>query len=706
MAAQTTKGKDPTRAWYDTKPYAPNFAAAAIDRFDSHQERLRKSRLYDRMRRSWLTYYSRDSKDAGCDNTDISLAGERGELLILKPNRFRRLINDQLDVVRQTLPDYEPIAINTDAESQAQVQLVLSLLDDSSRRHNRPAQRVLQAEVAALFGEGILHGRWDGDRGKVAMVDNQGEPIYEGDHVWSVRTPYEVAYDMTSPDQNCMRWKIVHEPENKFDLLAEFGDDGGDIEHAILSANAWSRHFVGDKMFGRDEIEFDDSIGVFHVYVEPCKSCPEGRYAKVLDSRTVLLDGPLDEKTAGVFILRPSTVIFKNEGYTNNFGGLSISEGHSAIISTLMSNADAHGLQRMLTPRESNLSDVDKGAGLIWMPYDHKDANGEDIPEPHMLQVAIFPPELLSLEQLLARELDTVMGGSAVTRGDPEATKGDSGSKSAMLYAAAQSVGNGFMTAVLRLDADRATWEIDSYKRHATVERVVAIVGQKNTYTAKKWKAEDLSAIDRVNVRSADASRDSFTGRMTMAELFIGQPPEQRRELQAFVQTGRIESVTEDIDTARILIERENEAIRSGKGEVIVRPSDPHREHIANHLKLENDDEVRRDPGALARNAAHLAQHVAALTPGSPAFDAEILMLTGQQPLGISPTVSNSGAGTGNPGPNDAQAPGGAPSPAAGPASDAGPGLPKPAQQPQVPSTGERLNLPPPPTPTVGVTGG
>lgn len=703
--ATVQKGQDPTKAWYDTKPYAPQFAAAAVDRFDAHQERLRKSRLYDRMRRAWLTYYSRDSKDAGCDNTDIALAGERGELLILKPNRFRRLINDQLDVVRQTQPDYEPIAINTDAESQAQVQLVLSLLDDSSRRHNRPAQRVLQAEVAALFGEGILHGRWDGDKGKLAMVGRDSEPVYEGDHVWSVRTPYECAYDMTSPDQTLPRWHIIREPENKFDLLAEFGDDGGGIEHAILNADAWSRHFVGDKMFGRDEIEHDDSIGVYHVYVERCPSCPEGRYAKLIDSKTVLIDGPLDEKVAGVFYLRPSTVIFRNEGYTNNFGGLSISEGHSAIVSTLMSNADAHGLQRMLVPKASNLDDVDKGAGLVWMNYDHFDpASGKEIPEPHMLKVDVFPTELLSLEQLLARELDTVMGGSAVTRGDPEATKGDSGSKSAMLYAAAQSVGNAFMTAVLRVDADRASWEIDSYKRHATVERVVAIVGQKNTFTAKRWKAEDLSAIDRVNVRPADASRDSFAGRMQMAELFIGQPPEQRRELQAFVQTGRVEVVTEEIDTVRILIERENEAIRSGKGDVIVRPSDDHRAHIAEHLKLEHDDEVRRDPAALARNQAHVKEHVAALTPGSPAFDAEVLMLTGQQPLGVA-APSDGGAGTGSPGTPNA-APGGPPSPANGPASDSGPALPKPAQQPQNPATGERLNLQPPPTPKVGVSGG
>lgn len=681
------------KAWYDNDPYSTAFATKAIEKFQAHQDVLKRSKLYDRMRRSWLTYYSRD-KNSDCDTTDIAFAGERGELIILKPARFRRLVNDQLDVVRQTAPDFEPVALNTDAESQAQTQLTLSILDESGRRHHRPEQRVENAEIAALMGEGVIHGRWNPNKGRVAMVDGKGDPVYEGDHEWSVRSPYEVAYDKTSPDPYVPRWKIVLEPENRWDLLKEHEDDGADIRQAVLDADPWSSHFSGEHMFGRDPDPNDDSIGVYHVYVEPCPSCPEGRNGRVLSDRAILTDGPLDEKRAGVFFLHPAKVIFKREGYTNNFGGLPVAEAHSAAISTIASNADAHGLQRLMTPRAGNLDDTDKGAGLTWLYYDHTDANGDKVPEPKMLQVNVFPPELLNLEEMLRGELDTVMGGSPTQRGDNSATKGESGSSKALLYAAAQSVSNAFMAAVLRLDADRATWEIESLKRHATIERTTAIVGKKNEYTVTKWKAEDLSAVDRVNVRNADASRDSFAGRMAVAEMLIPLPVDQREQMQAFIMTGRIETITEDIDIKRLLVERENDTIRDPKQPVpVVLASDQHKEHLAKHFALDMDETIRQNPALQLRNRQHIAQHVECLTPGSPKFDAQTLILTGQTPLGVPDP---------NAGKPSAPAAGEAPqAPAPTPGGKTG-NMPENAKQPVNPATGERTQLPGPPTPAVG----
>lgn len=692
--------KKPERAWYDTDPYDQAFSRAVLEKFRAHQDVLKRSKLYERMKRAWALFYHRD-RNADCDNTDIQFGGERGEIIILKPARFRRLINDQVDVVRQTLPNYEPVALNTDAESQAQTQLVLSILEDSGRRHHRPEQRVASAEMAALLGESVLHGRWDPNKGRVLATggkDKDGKAlpsVYEGDHVWSVRSPYEVAYDKTSPDIYAPRWHVVLEPENRFDLMVEHQDEP-EVWAALRDAPEWSRHFTGEHMFAREEDPNDDSIGVYHVYVEPCPSCPEGRNTRVLDERTILTDNALDEKRAGVFILNPARVMFKREGHTNNFGGMALADAHAANIGTIVSNADAHGLQRLLAARKANLSDTDKGAGLSWIYYDHRTPDGEEIPEPHMLNVNTFPQELLSLDQLLAKEIDTAMGGSPVQRGDNSATQGESGSSKALLYAAAQSVQSAFMAQVLMIDAARASWEIESLQRHATIERATAIVGKKNEYTIAKWKGEDLSAIDRVNVRPADAARDSFAGRMTVAEMLIKLPPEERRDMQAFIQTGNISTITEEIDTKRLLIERENDAIRSKTDPMpIVLASDPHREHIEKHLLLDADEMVRKDPELQMRNRKHLLEHVAYLTPGSPVFDPQILMLTGQMPFGIDPNAT----------PNTAAEPEGdesAPPVQGGDAKKPPSGMPEPAQQPKNPATGERVPLPGPPTPTTG----
>jgi hypothetical protein len=291
------------------------------------------------------------------------------------------------------------------------------------------------------------------------------------------------------------------------------------------------------------------------------------------------------------------------------------------------------------------------------------------------------------------------MGGSPTQRGDNSATKGESGSSKALLYAAAQSVSNAFMAAVLRLDADRATWEVESLKRHATIERTTAIVGKKNEYTVSTWKSEDLSAVDRVNVRNADASRDSFAGRMAVAEMLIPLPPEQREQMQAFIMTGRIETITEDIDVKRLLIERENDAIRDPKQPVpVVLGSDQHKEHLLKHLALEMDETIRRNPALQLRNKQHCAGHIAHLTPGSPEFDAQVLILTGQTPLGVAdPALSGKPAPSATD-PKQAEQT----SAQAGTPGGKGAGLPENAKQPVNPATGERTQLPGPPTPAVG----
>lgn len=623
------------------------FAAAAMERHKSGLERLKTSRRHFRMRASWTSYYSR-ALDSGCDETEVATGGEKGELIKLSPNVYRRLIQDQLSQVQQTPPDYQPEAINSDPEAQAQCSLSLGVLDQYKRTKHLEEYRNKTAELALCLSEGFRHVRWDPQAGKEAMpmVDPQGAPVldqktgqprmvFEGDHVISVRTSYEVTYEPNSPDPLRPRWWIVQEPENKFDLMAQFGADSPDIAAAIMGAPKWSS-FSKEWNYEQNEDQHDDTIAVYWVYYERCRALPEGRCALIVDDKTVLLDGAMDEDRAGVFRLAVSDVIFRSESHTSNFDGLPLSAAYKSIIGTIATNFDAGGVQRMIAARKSNIDEHALGTSLSIVDYDHTDMTSQvPVPKPEMLDTLFIKPEHFTYEQLLSNLLDKVMGGSPVTRGDPEATKGDSGSKAAMLFAAAQSVSSGFVRAVLRSDEEVATHIISSLRRHATVPRLTSILGDDSEYTSKRFVGEDLSKLSRINVRQANPARDTFQGRMAIAELLADKTPEQQQQTMSIINTGRIEPATKDIETSRLLIDRENEALRTLTAPPPVAiDTDQHAEHFLKHAACKNDPAIRGNPELLKRYDQHCAEHIAMLTPDSGNFAGmQVLALTRQTPL-------------------------------------------------------------------------
>jgi hypothetical protein len=720
---------NPRENWLRLPEFSALFAAAAVERFDGQQERAKSAGLHQRRLRAWSMYFSR-GKHGTCDDTEIGSSGERGEITHISPNRFRRLMQDQLTDIVQTPPDYEPQARNTDAESQAQCSLTLGLLDSYKRDAHLEELRLERAEMGLLLGESFLHVRWDPEKGRVhamedvpekdedgnPVIDETGQPVvkqkplYEGDFVFSVRSPYEVARAPTTADRSKAPWNVVLEPMNRWDMLEQYGGDSEDVRLAILNAPKWSS-YCATWDFEKQEYDEDDTIGVYFVYGEKSRSLPEGRFALVLDEKTVLLDGPLADDRAGVFRYAPCEVMFRPEGHSNNFDGLPIAEAYHAQMSAILTNQASFGVQRIVAARKSNVKPHDLATGVSLLEYDSFDATTQQsLPEPHVAQLLAPPPEMFTFRSDLASELDTVMGGSPVRRGDPEATKGDSGAKAAMLYAAAQNISSSALRALLRSDEEVATFIVDSIRRHATVERITAIAGKNNSYTAKKFVGEDLNQIVRVRVRQANPARDTFPGRMQMAEMMLSaKSPQERQDLQSLIITGRLEPMVEDSESERILVERENEALRDPNAPMpTVRKGDQHIGHMAKHESCMTDPDLRDNSVIAARIDAHNAAHEAALTPGVPGFAGyPILAATNQKPFPPMGQSMGGGApglppgGPGGPSAGNGPPPGG-PRPKPPDMSGAQPGGPR---MPQVPSTGERLNIQggtPPEAPAMG----
>jgi hypothetical protein len=650
MAKRRARKSAKDTYWLSLEAWSVDFSAAALERYDAEQERLKASKRHDRIQRAWRAYYAR-TKNGECDTTSVIEAGERGEVLLLRPNRFARLIRDHLTLVQQTPSKPNPIAANTDAASQRQSVIARGIVEHYKRDSNLESLKLARAEVAELCGDSYLHAPWDTDAGREVAADTSagadGEPvdrvIYEGDYAFSVRSPYEVARDRWSPDPKKPRWCIVKEPVNKYDLLAKVREQVIDpqqlarYERAILAAEPWSKTMDAlDYDSDSDQWEYDDSIALYHVYGARSRALPEGRYAQVINSDVEpLYDGPLGEPSIPVFRLSQGEVLFRNEATTPNHDGLPLHDALSAQISTILSNNANFGMQRIISPRAANVDSTQIDSGAATVNYDHVDKAGTPIPAPQPWNVLASNPELYSFYQQLAAELDLVMAGSPVTRGDPRATQGDSGSKVAALFTAAQNVQSSFIGAVLASEAEFYTFLVRSLRHHATVPRIILIAGKANTFSAIEYKDSDLDQIERVQIEDADPMRDTLQGRLALVELLAGQSPEQQRTTLAVLRTGNVEVVTSPADQQRMLIDSENEALLDVTQPIPpVAAGDDHVGHLKSHTGNTANMQARGNREVMQRHDQHCQWHLDALTPSSPSFiGIQMCAATGQTPL-------------------------------------------------------------------------
>ena len=702
--------------WRAAAPMSPAFASDVMERFKSNDERLKTSKQHEINLISWAAYYQRD-KDGG--GACLLFKGQKGEIISLTPALYRQMIQNQMAQRSQVPLEPEPNATNTDPESQAACRDFVGVAKYYLRFTNLEELLTERAEMAKVLAESFLHVRWDvhkGEKTERAGV-KEGDVVeeYEGDFVFELGSRYDVWFDSYSPDLRRPTAWIWRSAVNRFDAQAQWGAGVGNKAIAEAIDRAPEFHSVMESWKfdkrGASETRHDDSIPLYYVYCERSSGCESGRFSIVLDAETVLFDGKLGEDRAGIFPLIPSRVMFRPEGHSNHFGGLALAEARGAELSTAASNRAGHGLAKVLVPREAKIAMRQLMPGLVGVEYTSQ-VDGMTVPEPSIMAGTSLVD--LVLEEKLAQLQDQVQGGSPIMRG--QANANDSGAKVAAMYSAAQQVSAPDVLADLKSIGELLTFMLASFKRHASEGRILRIVGQDKSYTVKKYKQGGFKNIESVGMRMPNAARDTFAGRSAFVDAINAAKDE--RALQAVVSvytTGNVEVVTGPIEDARLVIERENEALRDatidmieaiGNGDGKPAKGEPHREHYAKHNQERNSDAVRHDPVLCARFDEHLAAHIARLMPMHPDYAGdEILSLTGQEPLAPPTTPEGQGAAA-----QQAQAgkpPAGPPKPPNGkPAAKGEPaeGGSKPGQagMPTNPTSGERMPGTPPGPPQVG----
>jgi hypothetical protein len=590
-------------------------SAVLMSKVDSWCNTMKSNGYLDKIKSAWNAYHGAYYSDVSSGH-QITFGGVEGELTNLPVNHLRNLAQHVLVMTTATRPTMEARATNTDYKSLTQTLLANGLLDYYMREKRLEKHLKIAVEMAIVMGSGYIKMAWNGTSGELYDFNEETQsPIYEGDVEFYNMSPFDVIVDSTKESQNhdwilCRTWK------NRFDLAAKYPEvkdkilglpTKSDLEHYRMNA-------IAD--------DTTDDVAVYEFYHRRSEALPDGRYLLFLGSDLPLYDGTLPYRTLPIFRIAPSDILGTPYGYTTVFDLLPLQEALNSLYSTILSNQSAFGVQNILVPRgaDISLSQLSGGLNII-------EANIQ-VGKPEALNLTQTPAEIFKFAEMLKQEMETLSGVNSVARGNPEASL-QSGAALALIQSMAIQFMSGLQASYVQLIEDVGSALILMLRDFAAVPRVAAIVGKGNRAFMKEFKGDDLSSVNRVIVDMGNPLARTTAGRVEMAQqmlqMGIIKDPHQYFTV---INTGKLDVLTEGIQSELLLIKGENEKMMNGE-QIPVIDVDMHAQHISEHKAILSDPDLRMNPELLDLVLGHIQAHVEALRQVHP----DLLMILGQQPL-------------------------------------------------------------------------
>ncbi len=606
----------------------------------------------DKLREMWAAYHGAYYTSVQ-DGHKITFSGEQGELANLPVNHLRNIAQNILVMITATRPMMEARSVNTDYRSFVQTKLANGLLDYYMREKRLERYLKTAVEYAIVLGSGYIKMEWNATGGEIydriplesnpnadveigaeqgrGGQDDEGYPVYEGDVQFMNLSPFDVVVDNTKENQD-HDWVLCRSYKNKFDLAAKYPDMRDRIL-AIPNKDQYSSY-----QFDYLGVYQTDDICVYEFFHKRTEAMPDGRYLLFLDYALTLMDAPMPYDTLPIYRISPSDILGTPFGYTPMFDILPIQDAVNALFSTILSNQSAFGVQNIMMPRGTDIVPSSLLGGLNLIEYNAQ------LGKPEALNLTSTPPEVFQFLQQLIKEMETISGVNSVARGNPPDNL-KSGNALALVQSMALQYMSGLQQSYVQLIEDVGTGMIKMLQRFASVPRIALIVGKSNRTEMKEFTGEDISQITRVIVDVGNPLARTTAGRVEMAEQLLQmnliKTPEQYIQV---INTGKLESMTEDTQSELLLIKSENESIIDGQPVMAV-ATDQHSLHIKEHKCVLADPELRKDPALVQRTLMHIQEHINLLR----GVDPQLLAMMGEQSL-MPPPMPQGPEGGGDPG--------------------------------------------------------
>lgn len=607
-----------------------------IKRYNDFIVRTGQARLWQC---AMALYFGRHLGESGARMTSIADLGDDGELKGISVNDFRNLIKHTMALTTAQKPAFDPRAKNTDLESIQQARLFSNIIDDyvTEKRMNR--HMVSAAERSLVMSRGSVYMTWEPSLGRPyttdtvkgkdgqSMMDDNGQPkekiVYEGDVAICAKSPCDVIGDPKVSDKTKHKWRIVRERENKWDLAARYPHlaedilklDGSDPLNEGLGVNL-NLFFEGMRAVDDDE----DMVPVYHFYHIKCDAAPNGRYMKLLGPDLWTYDGPIQYRRLPVFDITPGDIFDTAEGYSDSNDIMVLQKARNVMVSAMFTNLQAFGVQFVHLPEGCELSASQLNKGLAFLK------GGPPGTEPKGINLTASPPALVEFAQVLAGDMEKLMGINSVIRGDP-AQNLKSGAALGRVQAMAIQFASNFQRSWAELLEDCGSFLLQLLQDFAKTERVVALAGKHNKGAMQSFTGESLKGIDRVAVDLGNPIARTVAGRLELADNLLAKGGITAKEYIQVAETGQLDSATESEESQLELVRKENEALMDGKP-VRAIVGDQHLLHGEEHLVVLNDPLIRDlaaqgDPKALAvvqSVTMHIQEHEQLFMTQSPFF--------------------------------------------------------------------------------------
>ena len=637
-AAEPIAAPDLSQYWANSPK--DRIATEILDRVQQHHDRMERTGRYWRMRKSYRLYYG-EADDGSSTSHGQRFGGEQGEIVLTKANIYRALARQQHVMITKNRPAWKPRATNLDYESQAQVTIAEGVLEHymTEKRFERIYDDC--AECSIVMSEGFVRQRWDTAAGNAYGVDPEsGMQVNEGDIIADMLMPFDVVKDRRRSFDRT-DWVICRDFRNKYDLAVRYPEYGDKLTK-LTGDDAWKYTVLGDP----DEEETSD-IPVYEFYHRPTDAVPQGRLVVCASAECVLFDGPLPYERIPVLRMAPSTMIGTSHGYTDLYDCIGPQELFDALLSSLASNVDAHGVQNVMIGDTTQISPrALPGGGNLW-----KISPGDV--EPKGVNLTKMPEDWQPYGELLQKLAKQQLGLNDVVMGDPGANI-KSGAMAALFVQQALEFMSGLEASRTRLLEDGGSLTVEICKRYAKTPRIAEIAGKDKQYMMQEWSAQSLTNVHRVVVDSGNAMERTVAGKLTLADKLL----EVRGDSDLFAKyvevltTGKLDPILNRPRRQQMLIQRENEMLARGEMPP-VSLTDLQPDHILGHAEVLDSPEARADEMIMNGVNAHISEHLAAWAAmgpvlaaalGVPPFPGDPAMAGGAMPPGPTPANDNGAA--------------------------------------------------------------
>ncbi len=579
-------------------------------KIEDYDKYLSESGILQELRDSYRSFYG-DSK--------IRNRGSQGELKGIKVNHYASLVRNLVALVTNNKPAWQPIASNTDSESQSSTILASGLLDFYMK--DRRLDRVFRNAclMACILKEGWVSATWSTQMGEVIAVDpDTMTPLHEGDLKYSSFQINNIIRDYRRKDQE-HDWLITREFLNRYDLIAQYPDHRLKIEAITLEKHQDNQIRPDVRSYGEED---EDSVELFTLYHKQTAAVPNGKFITFIEGQ-VLVEGPLPYQKIPLVRISAEDLFETSFGHSPMFDVLPLQEAMDALASTLLTNNVQFGVQNVQYPKGSAVSVSQIAGGLNLIEYDPK--HGPLQP----LQLTASAPETYKFFEILIQQSQLLSGVNDAIRGQTSA--GTSGAALALLSQQAIQFANGLQQGFVSLIEDVGTLSIQILQQYANTKRVAVLTGKHNSPLLKEWSSADLRGISRITIESGNALSKTASGRLTMADSLLNTGMIKRPEQYISVlTTGQLEPLYENEQAQLLLIRKENEALAEGQA-VRALLTDDHSSHILEHASVLSNPDIRKDVNSpvIINTLEHIQEHLTIgqnLPPG-------LAMMLKQQPL-------------------------------------------------------------------------